>query len=418
MTAAATQGSFGFAEAQAIVNNTANAPLFTCLSCQVAFKTADNQRTHYRGDWHRYNLKRKVAELPPVTYDDFTRRVNEQQSAAAAASAASANSASFDCTVCRKSYSSDNQYQAHLKSKKHKETEVKAAKNPQPAKQQQSENAMDKDLKRALAQAETEDIIVKLIEAKMRRSVRLTPLDCLFCNHASDSFENNMEHMKINHSFYIPDREYLVNERGLIKYLGEKITVANVCLYCNGKGRGLHSLEAVRAHMTSLGHCKIAYDNEVDIMEIADYYDFRPSYPDYQKRIESGMDARVATLTGTGGGLMLDDDGSTLILPNGKKIGHRSLQRYYKQRFEEINSDDEDDFVVAPRHRRRYEAMKSLEAAARERGMDVVGDDDASSERARDTGMYNEQRKQQNYQTRIGIKANKLQRHFRDQLLQ
>lgn len=49
--------------------------LFTCLTCQVAFHTADRQRTHYRTDWHRYNLKRKVAELAPVTAEAFANKV-------------------------------------------------------------------------------------------------------------------------------------------------------------------------------------------------------------------------------------------------------------------------------------------------------------------------------------------------------
>ncbi len=31
--------------------------------------------------------------------------------------------------------------------------------------------------------------------------------------------------------------------------MGEKITVGNVCLFCNGKGRGMRSIEAVRKHM-------------------------------------------------------------------------------------------------------------------------------------------------------------------------
>ncbi|KAJ1678435.1 pre-60S factor rei1, partial [Spiromyces aspiralis] len=39
--------------------------LYTCLTCQIAFHTAIEQRNHYRTDWHRYNLKRKVAGLPP-----------------------------------------------------------------------------------------------------------------------------------------------------------------------------------------------------------------------------------------------------------------------------------------------------------------------------------------------------------------
>ena len=31
--------------------------LFTCLSCSIAFRTAEDQRAHYRSDHHRYNMK-------------------------------------------------------------------------------------------------------------------------------------------------------------------------------------------------------------------------------------------------------------------------------------------------------------------------------------------------------------------------
>ena len=53
--------------------------LFTCITCRVAFADADLQRAHYKTDWHRYNLKRKVAELPPVTADNFQQRVLAQR---------------------------------------------------------------------------------------------------------------------------------------------------------------------------------------------------------------------------------------------------------------------------------------------------------------------------------------------------
>lgn len=48
--------------------------LFTCLSCQVAFQTPESQRNHYRSEWHRYNLKRKVVNLPCVTLDQFSSK--------------------------------------------------------------------------------------------------------------------------------------------------------------------------------------------------------------------------------------------------------------------------------------------------------------------------------------------------------
>ena len=53
--------------------------LFTCITCRVAFADADLQRSHYKTDWHRYNLKRKVAELPHVTAENFQQRVLAQR---------------------------------------------------------------------------------------------------------------------------------------------------------------------------------------------------------------------------------------------------------------------------------------------------------------------------------------------------
>ena len=48
---------------------------FTCISCRVLFESADYQREHYKTDWHRYNLKRKLVELQPVTEDEFKLKV-------------------------------------------------------------------------------------------------------------------------------------------------------------------------------------------------------------------------------------------------------------------------------------------------------------------------------------------------------
>ena len=38
----------------------AEAVKFTCLACRVGWASLEQQRAHYRTDWHRYNLKRKV----------------------------------------------------------------------------------------------------------------------------------------------------------------------------------------------------------------------------------------------------------------------------------------------------------------------------------------------------------------------
>ncbi|KAJ1550761.1 hypothetical protein HK405_015956, partial [Cladochytrium tenue] len=187
---------------------------FTCLACQVAFKSAEHQRDHYRSDWHRYNLKRKVADLPPVTQENFALRLSEVSSSSSSSSSA----------------------------------------KPLPWKVQ-------------LATAKTEEEVNAIIDRKVAAAPRLAVSDCLFCDAHLGSLEENMEHMAKTHSFFVPDLEYLVDLEGLVKYLGEKISVGNVCLYCNGKGKSFYTLESVRMHMLEKGHCKIPYEEDDDLDE-------------------------------------------------------------------------------------------------------------------------------------------------------
>ena len=51
----------------------------TCLACNVAFDDMDFGRFHYKTDWHRYNLKRKVASLLPITLEQFQDRQKLQE---------------------------------------------------------------------------------------------------------------------------------------------------------------------------------------------------------------------------------------------------------------------------------------------------------------------------------------------------
>ncbi|KAL6940163.1 hypothetical protein ACO0QE_004058 [Hanseniaspora vineae] len=49
---------------------------YTCNSCLITFPTSLDQREHMKGDWHRYNLKRRVAQLPPISEQTFNEKVN------------------------------------------------------------------------------------------------------------------------------------------------------------------------------------------------------------------------------------------------------------------------------------------------------------------------------------------------------
>lgn len=47
--------------------------------------------------------------------------------------------------------------------------------------------------------------------------------DCIFCAHHSEDFVENVKHMSVVHSFFIPDTEYIIDLEGLLMYLGEKV---------------------------------------------------------------------------------------------------------------------------------------------------------------------------------------------------
>ena len=52
-------------------NEEPNSVVSECLSCHVSFDLREEQVAHYRLDWHRYNLKRKLRGLPHVTQEVF-----------------------------------------------------------------------------------------------------------------------------------------------------------------------------------------------------------------------------------------------------------------------------------------------------------------------------------------------------------
>ena len=45
--------------------------------------------------------------------------------------------------------------------------------------------------------------------------------ECLFCSHIGSSLEENVRHMTMKHSFFLPDAEYIMDLEGLISYLGK-----------------------------------------------------------------------------------------------------------------------------------------------------------------------------------------------------
>lgn len=110
---------------------------FTCITCQVLFQTAELQREHYKLDWHRYNLKRKVASIPPVTLEEFEHRVKQHKENAENVN----RDESIYCKCCSKLFNTKNSYNNHLNSKKHKQAEERSSVSDSATKRDNDSNS-------------------------------------------------------------------------------------------------------------------------------------------------------------------------------------------------------------------------------------------------------------------------------------
>ncbi|MEQ2214012.1 hypothetical protein XENOCAPTIV_025857, partial [Xenoophorus captivus] len=143
---------------------------YTCISCRVAFADGEVQRAHYKTDWHRYNLKRKVADMPPVTAENFQERVLTQR--ATAEQQLSDAAATESCAVCNKKFSSANAYQNHLQSHKHQQAERQAL----LAAQRKVEKINEKNLEKGVCdEKEDNDAKNNALQQVLREQQRPSP---------------------------------------------------------------------------------------------------------------------------------------------------------------------------------------------------------------------------------------------------
>ena len=483
-----------------------NQALFTCLSCSISLASAEDQSAsvivfytilltpkhdlgvHYRSDYHRYNMKRRVAALPPVSAIVFNQKVLERKAENAVAATAKTSS----CSVCKfvillqltihevtasysKVYTSDGAYRSHINSRKHKENESRAPVHPAPtslsgptpaansspkvesqstpalSSKKHSSSSPTRQTLTTVHHDTSDDELGPSIDAKIAAvRARLSTSHCLFCTNESPSIQENLTHMYSAHSFFIPDAEYLVDLSGLISYLGEKVAVGNVCLFCNEKSREYRSLQAVRQHMLDKSHCKVAYESPDDRLEISDFYDFTSSYPsakpaakhqdkegeeewedleddDDGDDVDEVVDDNSSTASDVDGSLpdnqlTYGDSPFELVLPSGARIGHRSLRRYYVQSLSGPSRDAKEDPNSGTALVRRLLADKNSALVPRKGGFGAFGSGtDVVKARnrgeAREAGkhirQFRDQKRREDFKTKVGFIANS-QKHYRD----
>lgn len=398
--------------------------------------------------------------MPPISAEAFTEKVLQ----ARAQTTAEADKALFEkvCHICQKTYYSENSFQNHLLSQKHRAREAKgpqtAAAVPDEASSVMSSTFSlgdpvktrggDDESVDSGAEEEFNQVIEGLQKTQVSHtrpspvkrpsnpppgessdkepgsnSVTPTPpqpdpatllQQCLFCRYQSPTVPLNAHHMERFHGMVIPEKDYLVDLDGLIKHLASKIYRDLQCLSC---GKTKANAFAVQTHMRDVGHCTIPFTTEEEQLEIGDFYDFRSTYSDGEEDEGEEQDGeglkeklgakRVSTATGENGEAVDDEDEGwetdssassfeseeltavradgqdhqyerlsknphhshndsrahhrpdgwhshahkgaravfyddyELHLPSGKSVGHRSLNRYYRQNLHNYPTPEE-----------------------------------------------------------------------------
>lgn len=416
-------------------------------------------------EWHRYNLKRKVAQLPSISSETFAEKI---------LSSKLRNSNDQD---------HEDEYGFYVATRKRKNNSRKQSKTTLRAISDQRGRAQtyhhtlgtaERSASPALSVAsefsqfsigddqesfveigpvstgselnfsesseftdsghELEDPISdeELNSSFLKPSLvqEASDISCLYCGVNNHDIESNIKHMYKHHGLYIPERSYLVDIRGLLEYLGDAVSRFE-CLVCGFHGKNLVS---IRQHLHSKGHCKLPYESKEEKEQVAHYYDFMENQEDKSennardhKTTEKHVDfdklepstgsesdentsmnlhpsGEAEQTTGINDNYTLvtiDSSGVELTTPVGSRIGHRSMHRYYRQNI---------PLALTVRDEgRRTQAMVDRRLAP---GLTwhQVTKQEKQSQRAEENAKNNEVRK-------LKTKKANYQKHFRDEIL-
>lgn len=394
--------------------------MYTCVTCGLQFEDSNAQKSHMKSDWHRYNLKRRVAQLPPIDEQTFDLKI-----------AAVTNNDNPIDENNQKISKRDlrRQKKAGLEARKQ---ELLAARDALQSKMSSSgttettemqpltNNDVEIETKGAVDEFEpnsenwSEDSV---IAQKLSNKTDIPATTCLFCpvksHRTFDTIDENVEHMFKAHGLYIPERKYLNDLAGLLIYLGEKIGLGNCCLSCSYQGK---NTEAVREHMLRKRHMRIPYEDETEKLELSDFYDFTSSYNDTTAVSQNDDDWEDLS----GEEVSDDEDNSdeedtdaqyqndshylesdtSLHLASGAVIGHRLLARYYRQNLKPERILTEGQGTVTAAETRLFIKSKDQLAFAQTKR------------------IWNQEKKSEDRNDRRAQKFINNQPHFRDPLLQ
>lgn len=225
-----------------------------CTSCRIQFSSVDLYKPHLLTEFHTYNTKRRMANLDPISEELFQAKKACKQHLhrmfnacieVALNNQSMNNSQMTDnlwkCEPCKKTFKSKEQLEQHKGAKLHKKNEkIYLQNNPDMSqsslfKSFQMESKPSSNLiSMIMGSNDNESINSQSIKEEEKVQTALDSLRiCLFCNKEHEGFKKCLDHMMIAHSFFIPDVDCVINLKGLLGYIAERIHLGYLCLYCS-----------------------------------------------------------------------------------------------------------------------------------------------------------------------------------------
>lgn len=227
---------------------------------------------HYRSEWHRYNVKRRCADMPPISYTLFHEKLavikgRKEQEAAEA-------SKQWVCEYTKRTFKTEAAYQHYLTTSAYKKAVEKHNAKLEREKSESKSGGNKKKVVPEKYRASVEDEEEEEEEEEGgdddeaeegegdeegnfgEPGFKPIPLKhSLFSNVGEfTTVKASLNYMLKQHGFFLPFVDYLVDLEGLLEYLGAKIGYGHVCIYCN---KQFKSTQAVQQHMREKGHCMI-----------------------------------------------------------------------------------------------------------------------------------------------------------------
>ncbi|SOV21080.1 zinc finger protein, putative [Plasmodium sp. DRC-Itaito] len=287
-----------------IENSDLNKKIYTCHTCNIQIYNYSFFRYHFKSEWHKYNLKRKLLNLHCVNEYVFNEKLK--------------NLKKNEDQENQKKDKRENQG-SHLSHKKHNASnKKKKEKNIANFNNVNINNNMiynednynnhitkcNNDINGHISNTNisstpnnnnNNNISSNSIKYATKENVLLTknvkydnPAVCFFDNRIFNSIEENIKHMNDNYTFYIPDLKYVTNVKKILITIGKKIYEENICIYCFKYAKCVKSLQA---HMICKSHTKIHTNFMVYIQK---YYDFSKTYVDLlNKYINNKQDKKL-----------------------------------------------------------------------------------------------------------------------------